>query len=139
MNQRALLFSLLVTLGIPALASSQATEAPTLAPAVTTSRPAPLIPLYVGFAASQILDIHSTHLAIERGGRERNPLLKAFGGGNTWAAVAVKASLTGATVWTAERLWKRNRRMSVVALMVAVTGLQAAVDAHNYRVATRIR
>lgn len=139
MNQRALLLSLVVAFGIPALASGQTTEAPTLAPAVTTSRPAPLMPLYLGFAASQALDLHSTRLAIDRGGRERNPLLKAFGGDNTWAAVAVKVGLTGATIWTAEHMWKRNRPMSAVVLMAAVTALQAAVDAHNYRVAARLR
>jgi hypothetical protein len=36
-------------------------------------------------------------------------------------------------------MWKRNRRMSAVALMVGVTAFQTAVDAHNYRVAARLR
>lgn len=97
------------------------------------------MPLYVGLASAQAFDIHSTSLAIDRGARERNPLLRALGPDNTWAAVAVKASLTGATIWTAERMWKRHHRMNAVVLMAAVTALQAAVDAHNYRVAARLR
>jgi hypothetical protein len=137
MNQRSLLLSLVIALGVPALAWSQTTEPP--APVLLTSRPAPLIPLYVGFASAQALDIHSTSLAIDRGARERNPLLKVLGADTTWAAVAVKASITGATIWTAEHMWKRNRRMSAVVLMVAVTAFQTAVDAHNYRVAARLR
>ena len=139
MNQRALLFSLVIAFGTPALAVSQTTGMPTPEPAVTTSRPATLMPLYFGFAASHALDMHSTSLAIDRGGRERNPLLKALGPDNTWAAVAVKASITGATIWTAENMWKRNRRMNAVVLMVAVTAFQTAIDSHNYRVAARLR
>jgi len=137
MNHRALLFSLVIALGIPALASSQIIG--TSAPAVTIGRPAPLMPLYLGFATSQALDIHSTSLAIDRGALERNPLLKALGPDNPWAAVAVKASIAGATIWTAENMWKRNRRVNAIILMVAVTALQTTVDAHNYRVAARLR
>lgn len=139
MNQRVLLLSLLIACGLPALAWGQTTATLAPAAAVITRRPAPLIPLYVGFATAQALDIHSTALAIDRGARERNPLLKALGPDNTWAAVAVKAGVTGATFWTAERMWKRNRRMSAVVLMAAITALQTAVDAHNYRVAARLR
>lgn len=139
MNQRVLLLSLLIACGLPALAWGQTTASPAPAAAVITRRPAPLIPLYVGFATAQALDIHSTSLAIDRGARERNPLMKALGPDNTWAAVAVKAGVTGATFWTAERMWKRNRRMRAVVLMAAITALQTAVDAHNYRVAARLR
>lgn len=139
MNQVARLFFLLIACGLPTLAWSQTTATPVPAVAIITSRPAPLIPLYVGFASAQALDIHSTALAIDRGARERNPLLKALGPDNTWAAVAVKTGITGATIWTAERMWKQNRRMSAVVLMVAVTAFQTAVDAHNYRVAARLR
>ncbi len=139
MNHRTLLLSLLIACGLPALAWGQTTATPAPATTVITSRPAPLMPLYAGFAAAQALDIHSTALAIDRGARERNPLMKALGPDNTWAAVAVKAGITGATIWTAERMWKRNRRLNAVVLMAAVTAFQAAVDAHNYRVAARLR
>ena len=139
MNQVARLLFLLIACGLPTIAWSQTTAPPVPAVAIITNRPAPLIPLYVGFASAQALDIHSTALAIDRGARERNPLLKALGPDNAWAAVAVKASITGATIWTAENMWKRNRRMNAVVLMVAVTAFQAAVDAHNYRVASRLR
>lgn len=139
MHQRTPLVLLLIAFGLPALASSQTTAPPSPAAAIAPSRPAPLMPLYVGFAVAQALDMHSTSLAIDRGARERNPLLQALGPDNTWAAMALEAGLTGATIWTAERMWKRNRRMSAVVLMAAVTTFQAAVDAHNYRVAARLR
>lgn len=139
MSHHALLLSLVLALGTPAVASSQISEPPAPAPAPTNSRPAPLMPLYVGFATTQLLDMHSTHLATERGAEERNPILKALGADNRWAAAAVKSGITGATIWTAERMWKRNRRTSAVVLMAAVTALQATIDAHNYRVAARLR
>lgn len=139
MNQGSLLLSLVIALGVPALAWSQTTEPPAPAPVRLASRPSPLVPLYVGFASAQAFDIHSTSLAIDRGARERNPLFRALGPDNTWAAAAVKASVTGATIWTAERMWKRNHRLHAVVFMAAATALQAAVDAHNYRVAARLR
>ena len=139
MNQRSLLLSLVIALGVPALAWSQTPELPAPEPVLTASRPSLLLPLYVGFVSAQAFDIHSTSLAVDRGAGERNPLLNVLGSDNPWAAVAVKAGISGAAIWTAEQMWKRNRRMSAVALMVAATAFQTAVDAHNYRVAARLR
>jgi hypothetical protein len=139
MYLRSLLFSLVIALGVPSLAWSQAMEPPAAEEELRVSRPSPLVPLYLGLAAAQALDLHSTALAIDRGARERNPLLRALGEDNTWEAAAIKAGLTGATIWTAERMWKRHHRVQAVILMAAVTAFQAAVDAHNYRVAARLR
>lgn len=139
MNQRTLLLSLVIGLATPAIALSQTPDVQTSAPAMATQRPASLMPLYVGFATAQALDIHSTQLAIDRGASERNPLLRVFGANNPWAAAVVKAGVTTSAIWSAEQMWRRNRRLSAVVLMTAVTALQVAVDAHNYRVAANLR
>ena len=92
-------------------------------------RPAPLVPLYVSFAALQVLDTTSTHRALREGGREANPVVQGFAG-NRAAMLAVKAGATAATVYLTERLWKKSRPAAIV-LMTALNGAYAAILAHN--------
>ena len=43
-------------------------------------RPAPLVGLYVSLAGMQVLDIASTHKALEAGAVEANPMIAPFAG-----------------------------------------------------------
>jgi hypothetical protein len=99
----------------------------------TMTRPAPLAPLYISFAALQAFDAVTTIRALEAGGVEVNPLLKGVAG-NGVALVAVKAGATVATVYLAERLWKKNRVAAIV-LMVTLNGVYVVAVAQNHRAA----
>lgn len=101
------------------------------------SRPALLPALYAATVALQALDAHSTITGLRRGAVEANPLMSGIAGNST-ALLAVKASAAAGTIYFAEKLWKRNRVAAVV-LMAAVNGVTAAVVAHNYKVAARMR
>jgi hypothetical protein len=95
-------------------------------------RPAALPALYASTAILQALDAHSTIKAINAGAHEANPMMKGVAG-NKGALLAVKAGVTGATIFMAEKMWKRNP-VGAVAMMAIVNGVNAFVVAHNYRV-----
>jgi hypothetical protein len=100
-----------------------------------TERPKLLVPMYISFAALQVLDAHSTIRAVDRGYVEANPLV-APSTRNRAAMVAVKVAATASVIACSERLWRHNRVAAVVAL-VAINGAYAAIVAHNYRSAAR--
>jgi hypothetical protein len=100
------------------------------------SRPAALPALYVGYAALQVYDVYSTLTALKSGGAEGNPLLTGIAG-NPPALIGVKAGMTGASIFVAERLWRSHHRTQAVAFMVASNGVMAIVAAHNARSARR--
>lgn len=107
-----------------------------LAPRENPRRPAPLVPLYMGFAALQAGDVVSTFRALDRGASEANPVM----GGlvqHRAAFVALKAGMTAGTLLMSERLWKKNR-VAAVAMLVALNGAYAAVVAHNARVVSSL-
>jgi hypothetical protein len=104
-----------------------------VASAVRERRPAPLVPLYLSFAALQALDVHSTSSAIDRGAVEANPLMKGLAGSEI-GMIAVKAAGTTAVVYASERMWKKNRVAAVI-FMVATNSAMAWVVNHNYRAA----
>lgn len=120
--------------GAPPLAPDPASPAEAARTPITASPStgrSPLIPLYVSFAAVQVLDAHSTTRALNRGAVEGNPLMRGFAGSPA-RLFAVKAAGSIAVVYATERLRKRNRR-AAVALMAAVNAATAAVVWHNYR------
>jgi hypothetical protein len=94
-------------------------------------RPAALVPLYVTFASLQALDAHSTTRALDRGAVEANPMMKGLAG-NTAGMLAVKAAATTGVVYSAERIWKRNKTAAVL-FMVAANSAMGWVVQHNYR------
>lgn len=120
------------------LASAQtvAIEARPLA-VQASARPAPLVGLYVSLASLQVLDITSTRRALNAGGVEANPLVAPLAG-SPLAMLALKAGVTGATIYASERLWKTNR-MAAVLTMIGLNAAYGAVVAHNYGVAARQR
>lgn len=122
------------TAGLP-LAPTEATRAASarVPPAIraAAARPAPLVPLYLSFAALQALDAFTTIRALDRGAVEANPVMSGIAG-NPAALVATKVGVAVGTVWLTERLWRRNRA-AAVAMMAALNGMYAAVVAHNWQ------
>jgi hypothetical protein len=100
-------------------------------------RPALLPALYASTVVLQALDAHSTMTALNRGATEANPAMRSVVG-NRGALVAVKAGAAAATIFVAEKMWRRNR-VGAIAMMAVVNGISAVVVAHNYRVAAELR
>jgi len=94
-------------------------------------RPDALVPLYVSFSALQVLDIHSTTRAIDRGAIEANPVVRGVVG-NQAGLVALKAAGTAGLIYASEKMWKRNRTASII-FMVAANSAMAWVVQNNYR------
>lgn len=107
-------------------------------PSYNFRRPSLLPALYATSAALQGYDTYSTMTALKRGGREANPVMKAIVQ-NPVAFVAVKASVTTASVMAAEQLWKNNHRMGAIGLMIASNIMMGTVAAHNARVLTSLK
>jgi hypothetical protein len=102
-------------------------------PVAAQERPAPLLPLYAGLGAANIMDLHSTHLGLSRGlVREANPAMRSAP-----MRYTLKVASTGLLIAGAETLWKSGRRKTAVFLVGAVAGSTAVVAAHNYRIARR--
>jgi hypothetical protein len=56
--------------------------------------------------------------------------------GNTAAAIGIKAATGAATIYFAERAWKKNR-VGAIVLMAALNGATAAIAARNAHNARR--
>jgi hypothetical protein len=101
--------------------------------ASTPRRPAAMLPLYMTFAALQVLDTHSTTKALGRGAVETNPLVRPFAD-NELGLIAVKAAGSAGVIFASEQLWKRNKT-AAIAFMVATNAAMTWVVQHNYRAA----
>ena len=114
-------------------------DAPTFAVEASArpARPAPLVGLYVSLATLQALDFVSTRKALSAGAVEGNPLVAPLVESPA-ALLALKAGVTGATIYVSERLWKKNR-VAAVMTMIGLNTAYGAVVAHNYGVAARQR
>jgi hypothetical protein len=93
--------------------------------------------LYVSTAVMQGLDVHSTMMALDRGGAEANPLMKGLTG-NKAAFIAFKAGITATTIYAAHQTSKKNRVAAIVTL-VAINSAYAMIVSHNYRVARSLQ
>jgi uncharacterized protein DUF5658 len=102
-----------------------------------SSRPALLVPLYAGFVVLQALDVHSSVTAVERGGRETNPLLAPLVD-RPAAFVALKVGATAGAIFAAEKV-RRRSRIGAILLMAALDSAYATIVAHNYRLTQRLR
>jgi hypothetical protein len=100
---------------------------------VAPRRPAAMLPLYMTFAALQVLDTHSTSKALGRGAVETNPLVRPFAD-NELGLIAVKAGGTAGVIFASEQLWKKNKT-AAIAFMVATNAAMTWVVQHNYRAA----
>ena len=93
-------------------------------------RPSILTALYGGSAALQAFDAFSTLKALKGGAVEANPLMKGVVG-NPGAFIAIKATVTGASILAAEQMWRNNHRVAAIVMMAASNGIMAVVAAHN--------
>jgi len=106
-------------------------EAPrTLPAAPRESRPLALPPLYTAFAALQVYDVYSTLKGVKSGAVEANPITTGVAA-HPAAFFAVKASVTAASIYAAERLWRDHHREQAIAIMVASNSVMAIVAARN--------
>jgi hypothetical protein len=103
-----------------------------------TSRPAVLPVMYVTLGALQAYDGWSTVHAVNLGATESNPALAGVAS-NSGAMWAVKAGATVASIYAAERLWRRHRRTEAIITMVAVNSVMAMVAVHNASVVRGLR
>lgn len=94
------------------------------------SRPAVLLPLYIGNAGLQAYDGYSTLEGTRSGLRELNPLIGSLAA-QPAALWAVKAASTATAIVVAERLWRGHRRKQAIALMLITDGVMAAVAVRN--------
>ena len=102
-------------------------------PAAERKRPAALVPLYVSFAALQVMDVQSTRRALSSGaGREANAVMAPIVR-HPAAFIAVKAGVTAASIWGTEKMWKKNRA-AAIAFMAVANSAMATIVAHNYSV-----
>lgn len=133
------LFAALLLLGATAAAASDDAPAAAASPSAlrppAPSRPAPLIPLYISYAALQGLDVHSTYRVLNDGGREANPALAGIVHAPA-ALVALKAASVAGSIAACERL-RRKHPAAAVLLMVGLNAAYATVVAHNYSVDAR--
>ena len=95
-------------------------------------RPPALIPLYASFVTLELLDAHSTSLALANGGVEANPAIRGVTD-NSAAMIAMKAAGSAGLIFASEKIWKKNRAAAVV-LMIATNSAMAWVVAHNYQI-----
>jgi hypothetical protein len=99
----------------------------------TYGRPSALPALYVASALLQGYDAFSTMKALKSGAHEANPFMQHVVKSPA-AFIAVKASVTTASVMAAEQLWKNNHRAGAIGLMIASNAMMGMVAAHNARV-----
>lgn len=101
-------------------------------------RPSLLPALYATSAVLQGYDAYSTLTAVNAGAVEANPMMQTVVKSPT-AFVAMKASVTAASILAAERLWKNHHRMGAIGLMVASNVIMGVVAANNARVLSTVR
>jgi len=89
--------------------------------------------LAASFVGVQVLDVHSTLLAIDRGADEANPVMAPFAS-HPAALIAVKAGAAGGILFMVNRIHARNRLAGVL-MMAAANSAYATVVANNYRLA----
>ena len=87
--------------------------------------------LYLTTATMQMLDVHSTVKALNRGAVEANPLMSGLVKNRT-AFVAAKAGVAALTIYAAKRM-ARNNKVGAIAAMVAINSAYAMIVSNNYR------
>jgi Domain of unknown function (DUF5658) len=95
-----------------------------------TTRGAALPALYGVLAGLQAYDGWSTVSAVNRGAVEANPAIARVAT-NPGAMWALKVGATSASVYAAERLWRRHRRAEAIATMIAVNSMMVVVATRN--------
>jgi hypothetical protein len=89
-----------------------------------------IFPLYASYAALQMVDVHSTNRALDRGGVEANVLMRRIAG-SPLPLTLVKASAAASTIYLVEKV-RRRSRMGAMLTMVGLNSAYAIVVATNY-------
>lgn len=107
-------------------------------PRSSTPQRALLLSMYVGNGALQGYDAYSTLKALRSGGAEANPVMGLATKSST-GLILIKAGMSAATIFTAERLWRTNHRGRAIAVMALSNGLMGIVAARNHSVLQQLR
>ena len=110
----------------------------TMAQPARPERGAVLPLLYVGLAGLNAFDAYTTTVGLSSGAKEANPLLRSVAG-NPVALWTVKAGATAGSIVIAERLWRQNRRMAAITMLLVSNGVLAAVSVRNASVLNGVR
>ena len=102
-------------------------------PAPQPHRSQALRSLYTTTAIMQALDVHSTMLALDRGGVEANPLMAGVTKNKT-AFIVTKAAVATGTILAARSMSKRNKVAAIVSL-VALNTAYGFIVQNNYKIA----
>jgi hypothetical protein len=102
----------------------------------SVERPSSFPVLSMTFQALSGLDWYTTSRALKNG-REANPMLAPIAGYPV-ALLAAKSAAAAATVYVAERLWKRNHA-AAIAVMIAADVVTASAVAHNASLSRALR
>ena len=113
-------------------AGAQGPVRPTSRTSITNrqARPLALPALYATLGVLQGMDFYTTQKGMALGAHETNGLIR---NGNSGTTMALKTASTAATIFIAERMWKKNKA-GAIALMVATNVVFGAVVANNARV-----
>jgi len=91
----------------------------------------PALPsLYATLIGLQAYDGYSTNRGLKNGASEANAVFGPLSR-NPAAVWAVKGGTAFASIYVAERLWRKHRRGQAIAVMVVSNGVMAAVAANN--------
>ena len=123
MEVRRFVIATLMVFATGGLAAAQpATDRAVSLTEVKAERPAALIPLYLSQAALQAADLYTTRRALNAGHIEANPVFKnaSFG-----TMVGAKVAATAASIFIAEKLWKRNRYAAIGVMVITNIGMSA--------------
>lgn len=93
-------------------------------------RGAALPMLYATLAGLNAYDAYSTTKGISQGANESNPLMRGAAG-NPATMWAIKAGVTVGTITMAERLWRKDKKVQAIALMIVSNSMMATVAARN--------
>jgi len=129
---RTATFSLDAPVLVPSPRAEESAWPAPAAPGLSASgvrRPAALPVMYGAFAALQIADVYSTTRGIAAGRTELNPAMRPFTG-SSGTMLAVKAVSSAASLYFAEKAWKKKPKAAVI-LMGAINGVLAAAVVTN--------
>jgi hypothetical protein len=129
-SARLLRIATIVVCALALTGSRAACQEPSHPIADAVPRPPALIPLYASFATLQLVDMHSTRRALNRGAVEANPLLSGVAG-NKAMLLTVKAAGTAGVIAVSERLRKKSRTAAVMLMISVNSGMMWVVE-HNY-------
>ena len=127
--------TLRVTLTIALLFAASFAAAQPVSPAQPPSPRGTLLSgAYMAFAIGQALDVESTSLALSRGARESNTIMRPCVGTPACSS-AVKAATTAGVLWIVDTRIRPHSKTAAVITMIGLTAAQSFVVARNYRVA----